>query len=141
MEKQFTPELIEKAKRAKSAEELMTLAKENGVDISEDEARKYFDKLNKSGELSDDELNSVSGGGCIGSASGDSETKFKEHYQNKRVRCNKGSCAICGSNRGIILHVGTSKGGLDGWCDVYCYTHQNQLIVTTHWPEDDLVLE
>lgn len=62
MENKFTPELIEKAKQAKSAEELLALAKENGVDISEDEAREYYGRLNKSGELSDDELDNVSGG-------------------------------------------------------------------------------
>lgn len=62
MENEFTPELIEKAKQAKSAEELFTAAKENGVELSEEEARDYFEQLNKSGELSDDELDNVSGG-------------------------------------------------------------------------------
>ena len=56
--------LIEKAKAAKSAEELMTIAKENGRELSEEEAQAYFVQLNKSGELSDDELDSVAGGGC-----------------------------------------------------------------------------
>lgn len=62
MENKFTTELIEKAKRAKSAEELTALAKENGVELSEDEAKAYFKRLNSSGELSDNELNSVAGG-------------------------------------------------------------------------------
>lgn len=62
MENKFTAELIEKAKRAKSAEELITLAKENGFDLTEDEAKDRFEKLNASGVLSDNELNSVSGG-------------------------------------------------------------------------------
>lgn len=62
MENEFTPELIEKAKQAKSAEELFSAAKENGVELSEDEARDYFEQMNKSGELSDDELDNVSGG-------------------------------------------------------------------------------
>lgn len=62
MENKFTAELIEKAKRAKSAEELITLAKENGFDLTEDEAKDRFEKLNASGVLSDNELNSVAGG-------------------------------------------------------------------------------
>lgn len=62
MRNDFTPELIEKAKQAKSAEELAALAKENGIDISDDEAEEYFERLNNSGELSDDELDNVSGG-------------------------------------------------------------------------------
>lgn len=57
-------ELIMKARTAKSPEELMALAKENGIELDEDGARSYFEQLNKSGELSDEELDNVSGGGC-----------------------------------------------------------------------------
>ena len=54
MENKFTPELIEKAKSAKTPEELMALAKENGVELTEESAAAYFDRLNpKTGELSD----------------------------------------------------------------------------------------
>ncbi len=62
MANKLTPELIEKAKQAKSAEELIALAKENGAQITEENAKAYFDKLNKAGELSDDELDNVAGG-------------------------------------------------------------------------------
>lgn len=64
MENKLTLELIEKAKQAKSAEELLSLAKENEIELSGDEAKEYFEQLNKSGELSDEELDNVSGGGC-----------------------------------------------------------------------------
>ena len=64
MEDNFTPELIEKAKTAKSTEELIALAKENGIELTEDKAEEYFERLNRSGELSDEELDNVSGGGC-----------------------------------------------------------------------------
>ena len=58
-------ELIAKAKHAKSPEELMALAKENGVELTEESAKAYFNQLNpKTGELADDELNNVAGGGC-----------------------------------------------------------------------------
>ncbi len=60
----FTPELIEKAKQAKSAEEILALAKENGIEMTEGAAKAYFDKMSGSGELSDEELDNVSGGGC-----------------------------------------------------------------------------
>lgn len=57
--------LISKAKETKSAEELLTLAKENGVEMTEERAKSYFDQLHpKTGELSDEELDNVSGGGC-----------------------------------------------------------------------------
>ena len=58
-------ELIAKAKEAKSPEELMALAKENGVELTEESAKAYFNQLNpKTGELADDELDNVAGGGC-----------------------------------------------------------------------------
>ena len=63
----FTNEQITKAKAAKSAEELIVLAKENGMEMTDDEAKKYFAELNKEGELSDEELNNVSGGACYSS--------------------------------------------------------------------------
>ena len=63
--KNLTPEMIEKAKAAKSAEELFALAKENNVEMTADEAKTYFAQLGpKSGELDDDDLDAVAGGGC-----------------------------------------------------------------------------
>lgn len=57
-------ELFAKAKEAKSAEEFLSLAKKNGIEMTEDSAKVLYERMNTSGELSDDELNSVSGGGC-----------------------------------------------------------------------------
>ena len=67
----FNAEMIEKAKAAKSAEELLEMAKANGVEMTEDEAATYFAQLNpKSGELSDDDLDNVAGGACQSTSSG-----------------------------------------------------------------------
>lgn len=85
MENNLTPELIEKARRAKSPEELLALAGENGIEATEEEARDYFEQLNKSGELSDDELDNVSGGGCGGD--------------------NKPKCRKCG---GTLVYTGST---------------------------------
>ena len=63
--KNVTPELIAKAKSAKSAEELFELAKANGIELTEEEAKTFFEQLNTNGAVSDDELEAVSGGsGC-----------------------------------------------------------------------------
>ena len=63
--KNFNAEMIEKAKAAKSAEELLALAKENNVEMTADEVATYFAQLNpKSGELDDDDLDAVAGGAC-----------------------------------------------------------------------------
>ena len=56
-------ELIAKAKAAATVEELIALATENGITLSEDDAKMYFEVLHpKTGELSDDELDNVAGG-------------------------------------------------------------------------------
>ena len=57
----FIDEMLEKAKTAKSAEELLAMAKAENVELTE-EAAKAFEELNKNGELSDEELDNVAGG-------------------------------------------------------------------------------
>ncbi|MGN0813938.1 MAG: hypothetical protein ACI4MH_01745 [Candidatus Coproplasma sp.] len=61
---ELTKELIQKAETAKTAEELLKLAKAEGVELSQEEAARYFSEFHKTGELSDDELDNVAGG-CI----------------------------------------------------------------------------
>ncbi len=65
----ISKELLEKARTANSAEELLAMAKAESVELTTEEAVQAFAKLNKNGELSDEELDNVSGGGC-----GDPET-------------------------------------------------------------------
>ena len=57
-------ELLEKAKQAGTAEEILSLAKANGVELTEEDAKEYFEQLHRSGELSDEELDNVAGGCC-----------------------------------------------------------------------------
>ena len=91
MENKLTPELLEKAKQAKSPEELISLAKESGIELSSEQAAAYFAKLSsEDGGLTDDELDNVSGGGCFG-----------EDYDN-RIKvsptthdCMYYACGIC----------------------------------------------
>ena len=60
---EMNKELLAKAKEMKTPEELMALAKENGIGLTAESAASYFDRLNsKTGELSDSELDNVSGG-------------------------------------------------------------------------------
>ena len=97
--KNFPPEMIEKAKAAKSAEELLALAKENGVEMTADEAATYFAQLNpKSGELNDDDLDNVAGGAC--------ERVDESPLIGKIVRVTSGqTCKKCGGNVGKIAAV------------------------------------
>ena len=75
----FTKELMEKIKTAGSAEELLKLAKAEGVELTAEDAEKAFARLHKSGELADEELDNVSGGGCgNGDASADGVVERRE---------------------------------------------------------------
>ena len=58
-------ELFAKAKAAETPEALLTLAKENGIEMTDESAAAYFEIMHpKAGELADEELNNVSGSGC-----------------------------------------------------------------------------
>ena len=56
-------ELMEKARQTRSVEELVALAKENGIELSAERAKTLFDTLNSSEELTDEELENAAGGG------------------------------------------------------------------------------
>ena len=72
----LTQEMMEKARAAKTAEELLEIAKANGVEMTEDEAKTYFAQLNpKSGELDEDLFVNVSGGWLIMAESAKNEEK------------------------------------------------------------------
>ena len=60
----LTPEQIAKAKAAKSAAELLEIAKANNVELTENEAQIYFTQMNAKGSVADDELDAVAGGIC-----------------------------------------------------------------------------
>ena len=74
---EMNKELLAKAKEAKTPEELFALAKENGIELTAESAASYFERLNsKTGELSDSELDNVSGGCGGGYVDGRSKPQF-----------------------------------------------------------------
>ena len=58
---QGTREQMEKALACQNTEELMQLAKDEGFDMTKEEAEKYFDQLSEI-ELSPEELKQAAGG-------------------------------------------------------------------------------
>ena len=58
----ISKELLEKAKTAKSAEELLEMKKKKKIELTAEEAAKAFEELHKMGEISDEELDNVAGG-------------------------------------------------------------------------------
>ena len=99
----LTREMMEKAKTAKSMQELLEMAKAENIELSAEEAEKAFAELHKTGELSDNELDNVSAG-CY--ESGDTP-KFS-------VGQHVGVCAGRGHAPARILSVSDEKH--DGWC-------------------------
>ncbi len=96
----MVPNLLEKAKKTENKEELISLCRENGYDLNEADAEKYFDALHKNGEIHDDELDSVSGGACY-TADGYLKTTvgYGCKYFERDPRVNKhgidGTCYSC----------------------------------------------
>ena len=62
METKEMKELLNKLKAAKSAQELIELAKAEGKELPADEAEKMFAELNAEGEISEEELEAIAGG-------------------------------------------------------------------------------
>ena len=92
----LTPELIAKAKVAESAEELWQLAKENNIELTEEEAKTYFEQLNVSGPLSDDELDAVAGGSFC------DDVKDFFNISDRARSLNARKCKVCGSTTDLI---------------------------------------
>ena len=82
----LTPELIAKAKAASTVDELRAIAKANGIELTEEEAKTYFAQLNANDAISDDELDAVAGGGSC--PSGDEEDDASSGV-------NKATCPYC----------------------------------------------
>ena len=107
--------MIAKARATKTVEELLILAKDNNVELTEEEAKTYFAQLHPaSRELSDDDLDSIAGGGCY---SGDRLVVTVAHF------CELWTCKKCGL--GSYGNVGTHFCKKGFWstgdsCEIVC---------------------
>ena len=136
---EMTKELLAKAKKAENAEALRALAKENGWDMTQEEGKAYFTQLHKTGAISDEELENVTGGGCKNNGHtvvsalnlcdywqckihGESSVKRytypptdlgvlsrKCYWCSKRMVCHE--CAFCRYENGLWLCYNTKKNG------------------------------
>ena len=109
-------ELIENAKKCSSVEELLAIAEKNGMKLTEEEAKAYFDRLHpQTGELADDELDNVAGGGCY--------TRIDKTVVSAGHRCPHYFCKYCGG-RGLNKRRGgcCAKCGAPACCETcqYC---------------------
>ena len=105
-------EMIMKGKEANTVEELKEMAIKENWNISDEEANAYFDELQKYktpniGELSDDELDDVSGGGC-----------HKDHRLVVTVlhKCWRFKC-VCGSELPFSVRQRDMANGSCSFCN------------------------
>ena len=63
----FSVDQLKKAQGCKSVDELIELAKTEGIEMAKDEAEKYFAQL-QNGELNLNDMMDVAGGACVGNA-------------------------------------------------------------------------
>lgn len=120
-------ELLKKAKEAKSVEELLSIAKENDFEMSKEEAQAYFTQLHQSGELSDEELDNVAGGGCYGK-----DGRLILSIGATGYNCKHWQCKSCGHRK--ITTIGTCfKCGGSVFCrDCKYFTYERGLWLCTN---------
>ena len=110
-------ELMRKAREAASTEELMELAGSENVELTEEKAKKLFAGLHTEGELSDNELENVAGGGCSGAP----EYVLPSYSEGEIVAVKGNSrCNACGCELGRIVRV--FRGDCNGSYCRYDYT-------------------
>ena len=105
--------LLDEAMKAGSAKELREMAKTRGIELTEAEAENYYCRMHRLGELSDDELSDVAGGGC--------------HQKDGRLvvsyfhSCDQFVCKSCGRSGKHTHHVGNIV-TIDPSCELckYC---------------------
>ena len=117
----FTAEQIAKMKAATSAEELIALAKAEGIEASEDEIKAQFDAMHKEGELADEELNNVAGGACYSTG-----IWGPNGYQKYAVVSPLIGAEECRQN-GVIVYREDGcyrNDGVEG-CPAFCYQCRN----------------
>jgi hypothetical protein len=97
-------EILAKAKAAKTPEELIEIARENDVEMTEEGAKAYFDLLHpKTGEISDDELDEVAGGACY---RGDGRMVTTVANLCREWRCKKDGSRMESDHRPICCKCG-----------------------------------
>ena len=127
MENKKTDEMLRIAKSAKSPEELISLAKEKGIELSSEQANDCFAKLSrKDGELGDDELDDVSGGRNCGTIYKDGRPVI-----TAMNCCDRWRCETCGGVDADGRHCREHNG--DGFCIGCKYSvYEDALLLCTH---------
>ena len=112
----MTEEMMRKAKEAKSVEELIALAKDNGIELSKEKAEEVYGKLHCNGEMSEDEIDIVSGGGCGKESTPSFQGTWVSGYELSS------SCPVCHNN--CWAETGFVGNGPRNYQCMVCYTRK-----------------
>ncbi len=137
----MTEKMLAQARKAQSAEELLQLAKDNGMDeFAMEDAEDVYAQMHASGEMSDEEMENVAGG-CTTKVDGQKYTvvtsglkcftgKWESGFNGKTClrsdnsslrrtwRGDFTSMTFAGDNTcGTCIHLGFTK-ALTGYCEV-----------------------
>lgn len=112
----MTEELMKKAKEAKSVEELIALLKDNGIELSKEKAEEVYGKLHCNGEIPEDEIDLVAGGGCNDPSAPSFQGTWVSGYELSS------SCPICHNN--CWAETGFIGNGPRNYQCMVCYTRK-----------------
>lgn len=118
-------ELMNKAKQAANTEELLELARSENIELTEEKAQEFFMRLHAEGELSDDELDAVAGGGCAESA--------LEYKEGDIVALVSKRCPDCNGSVFKITYVVKERTRMN---DYWLECSHCGLTATTAWKSD-----
>ena len=97
-------EMLAKARKAKTQEELLAIAQENGVEMDAESAQAYFEQLHQpTGEVSDDELDEVAGGACY---RGDGRMVTTVGNSCRSLRCKQHNKKMDSDHRPVCIECG-----------------------------------
>lgn len=104
-------ELLSKVLKAKNADEILSLAHENGMELSPSGAEEIFSRYHKNGELVDDELDQVSGGNGSCSTNGDKKSPKYSVGQTISWNWSVYHCDKDGSSSGTVANARVVENG------------------------------
>ncbi len=114
--KPLSTELIEKAKNAQSAQDLIALAKDENMELTLEQATEYMKVLHPPmGEIEDGDLDNVAGGACY---IGDNRLIVTVNHTCKYWKCEK-----CGGHKKMVTVYKEDRYGGERYQCNDCYTY------------------
>lgn len=92
----FTKEQLEKARACRNVDEILTLGGENAIELTKEQAEQLFALLNKTVELSDEELEAASGGALMGKNPNACRCDYCRRLVKGEITSDIIICAYCG---------------------------------------------